>query len=302
MALLSWEGAAHGLGVPAPLFALYALASLLAIALGVVLGYHRVLTHRAAALQPWLLRTLVLLGAPAGTPLQWVGNHRFHHAHADSPEDPHSPAHRGLWVAHAGWYLSSENRLVCALYTFAGPLRALFDMVWRPRTNQEHAALAPDVAAVPFLAWMSRPGPYALVLAGHVLLSWGLVFLLFGLSLLPALFALQVLLYATGDLVNSAGHALGRRPFRSGCASRNSRWLGWLALGDGYHNGHHAFPASIRSGFLPGEVDLAYLFCRLFERLGWAHDLRVPSEAELLARAEPWARERMGVSAGKVAA
>jgi hypothetical protein len=44
--------------------------------------------------------------------MRWVAQHRAHHQHSDSPEDPHSPHHRGggvlgrlrgFWHAHVGW-------------------------------------------------------------------------------------------------------------------------------------------------------------------------------------------------------
>ena len=115
--------------------------------LAICIGYHRVLSHRSAVLSKWLERLLVTLGLPAGTPIQWAGNHRFHHAHADQPGDPHSPRD-GFWHAHNGWYIGRKDAFLRA-YALAGPLRILFDGVHRPRSNQQHVHLAPDVAADP---------------------------------------------------------------------------------------------------------------------------------------------------------
>ncbi len=103
----------------------------LAAGLAICIGYHRVLSHRSAVLAKWLERTLVTLGLPAGTPIQWAGNHRFHHAHADQPGDPHSPRD-GFWHAHNGWYIGRKDALTCVLYALAGPLRILFDGVAPP--------------------------------------------------------------------------------------------------------------------------------------------------------------------------
>jgi hypothetical protein len=75
----------------------------------------------------------VILGLPAGTPVQWAGNHRYHHAHTDTPLDPHSPLHRGFWFAHVGWYIGSDNVALCILYSLAGPARMLVDAWMRPR-------------------------------------------------------------------------------------------------------------------------------------------------------------------------
>jgi Fatty acid desaturase len=48
--------------------------------------------------------------------MDWVADHRKHHAHADKEGDPHSPhvVHgsglRGLWHAHTGWLLETQGQ------------------------------------------------------------------------------------------------------------------------------------------------------------------------------------------------
>lgn len=257
---------------------LYALIAFLivVVGLGVVLGYHRVLTHRAAVLDKWLEYVLITFALPAGTPIQWIGNHRFHHTQTDTPADRHSPIHYGFWQAHVGWYIYTANPLLCLLYALAGPLRTVFDAFWRPRTNQEHVNLAKDIANDAYYAWVSRPIPYASVVLGYEIALWGGCLWAFGTDCLLPLYGLHIFAYNVGDLVNSAGHLWGKAPFYAKDASKNLGWLGFLAFGDGYHNGHHAFPASIRCGLLPWQIDGAYLFCQLFAKLGWARDLYVP--------------------------
>ena len=100
------------------------------------------------------------LGLPAGTPIQWAGNHRFHHAHADRPGDPHSPARRLLARPQRLVHRPQGRRCPASLYAVAGPPRVLFDGVSRPRSNQQHVGLAADVAADPWYRFVSRPGPY----------------------------------------------------------------------------------------------------------------------------------------------
>src|SRR6201992_1393541 len=83
-------------------------------AVGITIGFHRLLTHRAFATHPWLERTFAIVGSMAvqGSVLDWVADHRKHHAHTDREGDPHSPhghgsgfqgAVAGLWYAHMGW-------------------------------------------------------------------------------------------------------------------------------------------------------------------------------------------------------
>ena len=75
-----------------------------AIAAGVTVGLHRYFTHRSfetTRVVRIVLGILALL-ALEGPITQWVANHLWHHAHADTDDDLHSPLH-GLWHAHTGW-------------------------------------------------------------------------------------------------------------------------------------------------------------------------------------------------------
>src|SRR6478735_8450515 len=83
--------------------------------LGITVGFHRHLTHRAFKAKPWLHGLLGILGSAAieGPVISWVADHRKHHAFSDETGDPHSPhvdhghgwsgAMRGLFHAPMGW-------------------------------------------------------------------------------------------------------------------------------------------------------------------------------------------------------
>ena len=68
--------------------------------------------------------------------------------------------------------------------------------------------------------------------------------------------------------VNSVCHIWGRRPYRSGDHSRNNFLFGILALGEGWHNNHHAFPTSARHGLRWWQFDLSYCVIRGLALLG----------------------------------
>tara|TARA_B100000683_G_scaffold262610_1_gene289921 strand:+ start:905 stop:1837 length:933 start_codon:yes stop_codon:yes gene_type:complete len=259
------------------LFVMFLAVLYLWVGLGVVLVYHRVLTHKAAQLKKPLLYLLVLGGLPAGVPIQWVGHHRFHHGVSDQPQDGHSPVQHGFWRALTGWYLERPSTALAIVYAFAGPGRLLFDAWWRPRSSKIHDHLAADIAADPFLRWVSQPLPYA----GGLLLLFGMTFGLavvgWGLTGAAAMYVFYVFMYWGGDLINAAGHGEGARHFRTKDHSRNPGWLAVITLGDGLHNSHHAFPNSIRNDYCRHQWDGAYGACRLFEKMGWAHHLRVPA-------------------------
>ena len=94
----------------------------LATAIGITVGFHRLLTHRSFQTSKPLEYTFAVLGSMAvqGPVISWVADHRKHHAHTDSEGDPHSPhvGHHagvrgvaaGLWHAHAGWLMSTQGR------------------------------------------------------------------------------------------------------------------------------------------------------------------------------------------------
>lgn len=62
-------------------------------------GYHRYFAHRAFKAGIWYEYMVLILGplSGAGHVLGWVGVHRLHHNHSDTPEDPHSPKHQPIW-------------------------------------------------------------------------------------------------------------------------------------------------------------------------------------------------------------
>lgn len=276
-----------GLGVHWGWFVAFLVAIIYAVGLAVTLVYHRVLTHRAAKLSRLVAYPLVTIGLPAGTPVQWAGNHRHHHALADRPADGHSPRQYGLWVAHAGWYIYTQRVFWCVLYSLAGPLRALFDAFWRPQTNQEYVHLARDIAADGYYRWLGRPTPYAALVLGHIVFTWLFVYTLWGLWALPFLYFAQLTMYLAGDGVNSLLHRFGSRPFETDDDSTNAFWLAPLTLGEAWHNNHHAFPRSIKSGLLPFQIDLAYAACRLLALFGLATDLWLPADEDVKARLKP---------------
>ncbi|HVX94048.1 MAG TPA: fatty acid desaturase [Polyangia bacterium] len=254
--------------------------------LAICLGYHRVLSHRSLVLGKGLERVLVTLGLPAGTPVQWAGNHRFHHAHADRPEDPHSPLH-GFWHAHNGWYIGRKDAPACIAYGLAGPVRVLFDGWHRPRTNQQHAHLAPDVARDPWYRFVSRPGVYFSFALAHVALFFGGAFALFGARGVAAMWLTLVLVYNIGDAIDSVAHVVGAMPYGGPDRARNHWVMGLICLGDGWHANHHRFPWSARHGLEPGQWDWTWGVIRALRALGLARDVRVATPEQVrAARAE----------------
>jgi stearoyl-CoA desaturase (delta-9 desaturase) len=69
-------------------------------------------------------------------------------------------------------------------------------------------------------------------------------------------------------------------------------WLAVLSMGESWHNLHHSDPTCARHGALPGQLDPSARLIWIFERLGWAHDVRWPDPARLAAKRLPTSRAR----------
>jgi stearoyl-CoA desaturase (delta-9 desaturase) len=80
--------------------------------------------------------------------------------------------------------------------------------------------------------------------------------------------------------VNSICHAFGSRPFITRDRSRNNLVIALWALGEGWHNNHHAFPSAAYHGIGWRQPDLSGFFIRTLNRTGLAWNVRrTPPEA-----------------------
>lgn len=267
----------------------YCFAYYLAAGFAINIAYHRCLSHRSFELKKSFERLFVTLGLPAGTPIQWVGNHRFHHRHADEKNDPHSPVKDGFWFAHVGWYIGTKNPLICFAYSIAAPLRTIFDGWNRPRTNQRHNHLAADVADDKYYNFISRPLPFMLACWLHVAVSFGVTYFVWGIWGIAALWLTLVIIYNIGDAIDSIAHLYGARPFSAAHFARNNRLLGYLTLGEGWHSNHHVFPSSAKHGLLPNQFDAIWLMIRVFKRLKIIKNVRVPDATQIEAKLKSFA-------------
>jgi stearoyl-CoA desaturase (delta-9 desaturase) len=235
-------------------------AMYLPTALGITIGYHRLFTHRAFEAKPWVRYTSAVLGSMAvqGSVIDWVADHRKHHAFTDTEGDPHSPhghgsglrgALVGLWYAHMGWLTDTQGQ--ATKRQFAPEL--LEDPVMRRINN----------AFLP-LVGLSLLIPFALGLALSGTLAGGLTGLLWGG------FVRIFLVHHVTWSINSVCHFFGRRRFEVDDHSTNVFWLAIPSLGESWHHNHHAFPRAAQQGLRWWEIDISAAIITLLERLGLA--------------------------------
>jgi stearoyl-CoA desaturase (delta-9 desaturase) len=243
-------------------------------AVGITVGFHRLFVHRSFETYTPVKVILAALGSMAvqGSLFNWVAQHRRHHQHSDTAEDPHSPHRygegpwgraRGLYHAHIGWAFRPERP---GLDRYVADLRK---------------SRALRLASRLFLVWVALGLALPAALGGLLAGSWAGVWTGLVWGGLVRLFLVHHVTWS----VNSVGHLWGTRPYKSDDQSRNNFVVGVLALGEGWHNTHHAFPTSARHGLRWYQPDLSYYLIRLLALLGLAWNVKLPSrEAQARAR------------------
>ena len=72
-------------------------------------------------------------------------------------------------------------------------------------------------------------------------------------------------------------HIWGTQAYETHDHSRNNPIVGVLALGEGWHNNHHAFPTSARHGLAWWQFDASWIVIRLMSMVGMARAVKIPS-------------------------
>jgi stearoyl-CoA desaturase (delta-9 desaturase) len=67
--------------------------------------------------------------------------------------------------------------------------------------------------------------------------------------------------------------SLGYKTYATKDDSVNVWWVGILAMGEGWHNNHHAEPGSAQTGIKPWEFDLSWIIIRVMKRLGLVNNV-----------------------------
>jgi stearoyl-CoA desaturase (delta-9 desaturase) len=238
---------------------------------------HRYGTHRAYKFSNrfWLqiARNLVIKVIPEEI---YVVSHHVHHKYSEQAWDPYN--------VNGGWlycFLSDANHQSIARNLSEKDYARVVRMV-------EHMGLKPNTYAQ-YLRWGSVAHPARTVI--HYLLNWALNFGVFywigGLPLAVALFGMAGVWAFGVRTFNYDGHGRGKDRRQDGIdfnrkdQSVNQIWPGYVA-GE-WHNNHHLYASSARSGFLPYQFDGAWEIIRLWSRLGIVSSYR-DDKAEFIAR------------------
>ncbi len=234
-------------------FIIWFLAFYVWHAVGITVGYHRLLSHRSFAC-PKLIEYFFVLGGYLvwqGSPIWWSAIHRAHHRFVDTELDPHSPRY-GMLNAHIGWitHKTYPAHIDPAIHTkdlLDDPIYAFLEQGGRwHRAHWLNFFLGMGFRVV-ILACFGWQAALASLIAGAIV--WQVPFMLNVICHLPK---------------------LGYKNYAVEDDSVNVWWVAVLAMGEGWHNNHHACPGSAKTGMRPWELDISWLTISALRRLGLA--------------------------------
>jgi len=245
----------------------------MAAGLSITVGYHRLFSHRAfKAKKPIRLFTLIF-GAAAfeNSVLEWCSDHRNHHKHVDTDNDPYDIS-KGFFWAHIGWILFKLKT--------PPPLDNVSDLKRDPLIVWQHKW----VHVIAFTIGFGLPtlaGYLYADLTGIMSVSQGLLggFLIGGVARVTAV-------QHSTFFINSLCHMLGKQTYSSECSARDHWFMAIFTFGEGYHNYHHEFQWDYRNGVKSWHIDPSKWLIWSLCKIGLVKDLkRVSKEKILLAEA-----------------
>ena len=217
--------------------------------LSITAGYHRLYAHKTYSAHP-AFEWVVLLGSTLAfqwSARMWAHDHRLHHAHVDTDDDPYS-IKKGIWYAHMGWLFSYQRE-------------------FQPK-------MVRDLDKNPRVLFQDRHYlPLALVVNAAVV-AVGCLFM-HPLAAFYAGFLLRVFtIHHSTWFINSLAHVWGSKTFAKELSAVDNAVLAFLTFGEGYHNYHHAFAGDYRNGVRWYHFDPTKWLIWTASRLGLAKNLR----------------------------
>lgn len=229
-------------------------------------GYHRYFSHRTyktSRVFQFILAFMAQTSLQKGA-LWWGANHRLHHRHSDTFDDPHSMKLFGFFYSHMGWLFSpnfrpTRSKVISDFYKFK-------ELRW---LNKYHlvAPLTLLLAVFLFGGYYHSTHDDMTFMQGALIHGY------------VAFLVSTVILYHGTFSINSLMHKLGKARYNSGDSSKNHLILALITLGEGWHNNHHHYMSSTRQGFFWWEIDITYYILKMLSWFGIVWDLQpVPSK------------------------
>jgi len=239
--------------------------------------FHRYCTHKSYTFSHpiWRFMTQNLVIKTVSEEVYTLSHH-VHHSKSDEPGDPYNP---------------QAGLLYCMLAEFN------HQRVSSKLTEEEHKKVVHFMKHTgvalnsyeQYKKWGSITAPWYAI--SMVVLNWSFWFtafyLLGGLGLASAMFSAAMLWFILVRAFNYTGHGGGEAKHKDGIdfdrsnLSINQSRPGLLA-GE-WHNNHHLYPGSARAGFLPSQIDLAWIYIYVLHKLKMVNSYR-DSKKEFLRK------------------
>ena len=260
---LWWAGYGPGLAqlIPAALLYIFTV-------IGLEVGFHRHLAHRAFRAGPVVRAALLATGSMAihGPVIWWCAIHRRHHKLSDTEGDPHSPALsgggvggklKGFFHSHMGWLFRRGSTRPDG---------------WRDRVQDLYKDDLVLRIHLQYYLW-TIVGLAIPVVVGGLAQGWSGALLGFLWGGTVRLFLVNQCIWS----LNSLCHLIGRAYFRTDDYSKNSFTLALFTFGQGWHNNHHAFPQSAYTGLTWWQIDFGGWVVGSLKALGLVWDVQRPT-------------------------
>lgn len=229
---------------------LVAIGAFLLTGLSITAGYHRLFSHRAYKTNKVIEIPLIFMGTMAGqgSVLRWANDHRLHHKHVDTDQDPYS-IKKGFWHAHILWLFEKPEPIITGLVADLGKdkLIVLQDKYYG------------------FLFFLT-----------NALVSWAVGWWLndfIGAFFLVWWVRLFVVHHCTW-FINSLAHTWGSKSYYKELSAVDNYIISLLTFGEGYHNYHHYFASDYRNGIKWYHFDPTKWLIWTLSRIGMAGKLK----------------------------
>jgi len=245
-----------------PLFLLVMVYAMIIMGTHGTIWYHRYCTHKAYkfknAFWRFFTQNLVIRTLPEEI---YAISHHVHHAKSDLPGDPYNST-AGLTYCLLAELNHQRVNMDLSEADYNKTSRMMSHTgIWINSYKQ-------------YQKWGSIVHPVYTI--GVLLFNWAFwgtaLYLLGGFALVTALFSAAMLWFLLVRIFNYTGHGKGEVKHvdgldfdRTNLAINQTR--PGMFTGE-WHNNHHLYPASARAGFLPNQIDPAWMYIYTMYKLG----------------------------------
>ena len=223
-------------------------------------GYHRYYAHRCYRTGSFMEGVLLFLSSMTaqGSALRWSFDHRNHHAHVDTDDDPYS-INKGFWYAHCLWILEKPRAIEPKIVSDLMKNK----LVMFQHRHYKLLMIATNALSTLFLGWLFSD-------------FWGAFFI--------SLWLRMFLLHHFTWFINSLAHTWGEKPFCQELTAVDNYFISLLTFGEGYHNYHHTFANDYRNGIRWYHFDPTKWLIWTLHKLGLAYNLKYMDAATIQKR------------------